>query len=191
MGLVVEPGTRLLVGSFLVIMGLAACEGPVRQEGFLDLPEVRLDGCFLPEPWRLPVDFYAFWDCDDTLQMRFQFGGRPMAESDGVSLQIRGWKNTLSSLPTQSVSFTLPNPQLHVAVYLFRSCRDAPVVLSAAAGELTIEALERKSRGKIKMHGWFEFIQDSTGDVAAPDAVFNIDGELSLSHPGRDFAWCP
>ena len=180
----------MALASGCLLTMVSACQY-LRQEGTLEAEEISVEDCPLASPFRLNLDFIAYWDCDDVLQMRFQAGGRSMAESDGVSLQINGWKELLTYPTSGEVTLVLPHRDVDLSVYLFRHCPDHPVVLHSNAGELTLVALEPGNRGNVQLHGWFDLTLAETGEPVSSGATLVVDGQFAVSSPARDFSVCP
>lgn len=191
---VVGPGricTLLLSIGVPVTLMLISCQWSPQVEGTLEAEGVSVSACPGMSSVRLDLDFVAHGDCDEILQVRFQSGGRPMSESDGVSLQVVDWKAVLGAPVVEPVVLELPHPAVSLSVYLFRRCPDFPVVLDAVAGELTINKMSPEGGGAVAIQGWLDLASAETGEIVAAGALFVVDGEFSLSAPGKDFSVCP
>jgi hypothetical protein len=175
----------------LVALVSTSCHWSPQVEGALVAEEVFLSACPGVSSLQLNLDFVAHGDCNEILQVRFQSGGRPMSESDGVSLQVVNWKQVLGAPMAEPVVVDLPHPAVSLSVYLFRRCPDFPVVLEAVAGQVTIEKLSPERGGAVVLDGWFDLALAETGELVAVGAELAVDGQFSLSSPGRDFSVCP
>ncbi len=182
---------RFSTGLLMAAAVLTSCQWSSEVEGALVAEEVSLSVCPGVSSLLLNLDFVAHGDCNDILQVRFQSGGRHMSESDGVSLQVANWKRVLGAPVVAPVRLELPHPAVNLSVYLFRRCPDFPVVLEAVAGLVTIEKLSPQGGGAVVLDGWFDLASAETGELVAVEAELAVDGQFSLSSPGKDFSVCP
>jgi len=168
----------------------AGCSLQVDQQGKFEAQSLAIEGCKLPEPFVLDLDFVAFDDCDDILFLRLQKSGRAVSDSDGIEIQISELAEVVEQVESGPLSLQLPSDQVRLTLFLNDSCKSSFASLEADAGELTLVAVEPKNDGKLELSATFDIVDLREGNTVAEDASLTLDATLTTGAPYKSFVYC-
>ena len=166
------------------------CSLQVEQEGEFEAQSLAIEGCKLPEPFVLDLDFVAFDDCDDILFLRLQKGGRAVSDSDGIEIQISELAKVTEQVKSAPLSLDLQSKQVRLTLFLNDSCPNSFASLEAGEGQITIVALKPRNDGKLELSATFDLVDLRDGDTVAEDASLTLDATLTTAAPYKSFAYC-
>lgn len=185
--------TLFSLSSWVVLLSSFSlgCSWSVSQDGAVEISDLQLSDCTVESPWRIDIDFYAYSDCNDLLQMRLQSGGRPMAGSDGVSVQVPKLTEFQQRLEAGPVTVTLPSEEVELSLYLNSTCSEFPVSLAPVSGELVVESMDIRDGGRLSLSGTFDLADPRDGSIVATAVSLEVEGRIDSSSPHTEFSICP